>query len=330
MSKLAKRIDVCDTMRVGEHYKIFGTDKSFRSKGMLFTLKFENGCLDERVVEKIKGFTTECRDLQYYAISVTGSVYSKNLQMVLKVVTKAMCTVAAIKKLYKPLKDGGTGTCDLTVRAVPKKKMPSMTVLKHLGKAFELSIIYSDGLSISQNHYNNGTTACTNLYGFTSVSKHLKEEYKLSIEARFEDFLLAQARSNAPKKAQKSSQNSVSNITKRYNKLYKECQCHEKTIATLKSKNEALKAQSTDNLKKANEEINRLKQQLTKRPREPEVIEYQQPAPKKSKCGKKNWYRDGLHECGDCKGKGDMKRHDCAKGKGVESFQKEWLESDDY
>jgi len=330
MSKLAKRIDVCDTMRVGEHYKIFGTDKSFRSKGMLFTLKFENGCLDERVVEKIKGFTTECRDLQYYAISVTGSVYSKNLQMVLKVVTKAMCTVAAIKKLYKPLKDGGTGTCDLTVRAVPKKKMPSMTVLKHLGKAFELSIIYSDGLSISQNHYNNGTTACTNLYGFTSVSKHLKEEYKLSIEARFRDFLLAQAWSNAPKNVTKRAMNSASNITKRYKKLYKECQCHEKTIATLKSKNEALKAQSTDNLKKANEEINRLKQQLTKRPREPEVIEYQQPAPKKSKCGKKNWYRDGLHECGDCKGKGDMKRHDCAKGKGVESFQKEWLESDDY
>ena len=83
-------------------------------------------------------------------------------------------------------------------------------------------------------------------------------------------------------------------------------------------------------MKKANEEIKQLKQQLAKRPREPEVIEYQQPAPKKSKCGAINWYTDGLHECDKCQGKGDMDRHDCAKGKGVESFQGEWLESDDY
>ena len=330
MSKFTKMLDVCDTMRIDEHYKIFGTDKSFRTKCLLFTLKFENGCLDEREVEKIKGFTAECRDLCYYAMCVTGSVDSKNLQMVLKVVTKAIYPASYIKSLYLPIIDEGIGTSILTVKAVPKKEMPSMTVLKHLGMAFETSILYSEGLSISQNHYNNGTTAYTNLFGSITTAEHLNEEYKLSIEARFEDFLLAQARSNAPKNVTRRAMNSADQLKKRYQKLWKKSQCHIKTIATLKLKNEALKDKSTDNLKKANAEIKRLTQQLAKRPREPEVIEYQQPAPKKSKCGKKNWYRDGLHECGDCKGKGDMKRHDCAKGKGVESFQKEWLESDDY
>ena len=114
-------LDVCDTMRIDEHYKIFGTEKSFRTKCLLFTLKFENGCLDEREVEKIKGFTAECRDLCYYAMCVTGSVDSKNLQMVLKVVTKAIYPASYIKSLYLPIVDEGIGTCILTVKAVPKK-----------------------------------------------------------------------------------------------------------------------------------------------------------------------------------------------------------------
>jgi hypothetical protein len=196
--------------------------------------------------------------------------------------------------------------------------------------AFETSILYSDGLSISQNHYNNGTTAYTNLFGSITTAEHLNEEYKLSIEARFEDFLLAQARSNAPKNVMRRAMNSADQLKKRYQKLWKKSQCHIKTIATLKLKNEALKDKSTDNLKKANAEIKRLTQQLAKRPREPEVIEYQQPAPKKFKYGEENRYKDGKHECDECEGLPDQSRCECAQDRGVAWLKSFNTSSDDY
>jgi hypothetical protein len=67
-------------------------------------------------------------------------------------------------------------------------------------------------------------------------------------------------------------------------------------------------------------EINRLKQELAKRPRE-RVIEYQQPAPKKFKFGEKNWYTDGEHECDLCSGCKRRQRHSCAEDKDVPFYE---------
>lgn len=318
MSKFTKILDVCDTMREGEHYKIFGTAKSFRTKGLLFTLKFENGCLSAERVLDIKTFTEECQDLQYYAMCVTGSDIAKNLQMVLKVVTKAICGVAAIKKLYKPVVDGGIGSCSLTIKAVPKHVLPVTTVAMHLGMAFKKSILYSDGLSISQDDYNNGTTAWTNLFRVGLMYIVDGEEYEDdTIKERFHALLKAQAHSNE-RNARLGGRITKSYLTRQIYQLKGRIETKNRTISGLKCKFQTLKQESKGKITRANKEIGRLKQLLLKRQREPEVFETKPSSSKKSKYGDADWYTDGFHECEECEGCGLDSRHDYAQGKDVQ------------
>ena len=152
--------------------------------GVLFTVLFDQGCLTTEAVSAIRVFTHSCSEFQYYGMVQSGSVACHNLQVILKIVTTAVSSVASLKKIYAPLLEIAR-PCRLRVQSVTAIQYEAgVTAMDHIKSAFQSCVTAASEAQISPADYNNGATTWTNLFSEDHrVEAGRREQQRLAFHA---------------------------------------------------------------------------------------------------------------------------------------------------